>query len=181
MKKYIPHIVIGVIVLLVAIKAITFYNGAISYEAQLEAVHTDTKNVFAKATKTMKRQGFTLSKYSGDVLKAIEASISGRYGEGGAKGAMLWLKEHNPTMDTKLYEQLNRVIEAGYDEFAALQTKKLDIVRSYEVYIKTFPNVIFANVMGFPKKDLKKLSAIVTDRNTNQAFETGEEDMSNPF
>jgi hypothetical protein len=181
MKKIIIWVVIIGVIAMLAIKAISFYNSSIGYEEQLSAVHTDTQNVFSKATKTMTRQGFTLGKYSKDVISAINASIGGRYGEGGAKSAMLWLKEQNPTMDTTLYKQLNQVIEAGYTEFADIQTRKLEIVRAYNVHLKTFPNVVFASALGFPKRDLAKLSAIVTDKNTNQSFETGEEKMDNPF
>jgi len=169
------------IIAMLAIKSISFYNTSIGFEEQLNAVHTDTQNVFAKATKTMKREGFTLGKYSKDVIASINASIGGRYGKGGAKGAMLWLKEQNPKMDTTLYKQLNQVIEAGYTEFADIQTRKLEIVRAYNTYLKSFPNNIFAAVLSFPKKDLEKLSAIVTDANTQQTFQTGKEDMSNPF
>ena len=181
MKKIIIIVsLIGISVFLF-IKGVSFYNTSIAYEEQLSAFHTDTKNVFSKVTKTMKRKGFTLGKYSKDIISSIDASIGGRYGKDGAKSAMLWLKEHNPTMDTSLYTQLNQVIEAGYSEFADIQTRKLEIVRSYNVYLKTFPNNIFALILGFPKRDLEKMSNIVTDRNTNVSFETGEEEVTDPF
>lgn len=181
MKKILKIALPLVILAMLAIKSISFYNTSIAFEEQLNVVHTDTQNVFSKATKTMTRKGYTLGKYSKDVIASINASIGGRYGKGGAKGAMLWLKENNPKMDTALYTQLNQVIESGYAEFADIQTRKLEIVRAYNTHLKTFPNNLFATVFSFPKRDLSKLSSIVTDAKTTKTFQTGEEDMSNPF
>jgi len=181
MGKIISIVITVGLVVILAIKAISFYNTSIGFEEQLSAIHTDTQNVLSKVTKTRKFQGFTVGKYSDDIVRAIDASMSGRYGETGAKGAMLWIKEQNPEIDSSIYKQLNQVIEAGYTEFTDIQTRKLDVVRAYNTYLKSFPNNAFAYVLSFPKRDLDELSKIVTDKHTTKAFETGEEEIENPF
>lgn len=171
-------IIAVIAIVVVIVYGISFYNTAIDYDTRYNALHSDTKNIFSKINNTMDREGFTLEKYSDDIIKAFEVANKGRYGETGAKGAMLWLKEQNPNIDADLYKRLNQLIEANYAEFANIQTRKLELTRSYNKFLRQFPNNVYAFMLRFEVKDTDN---IVTSTKTQKAFETNVHNIENPF
>lgn len=48
-----------------------------------------------------------------------------------------FIKEHNPKLDSSVYKQLQRTIEAGRKEFAAGQTILLDRKRAYKNHLRS--------------------------------------------
>lgn len=177
--------IVGLVILglgaVMVIMSITKYNTFVNLEEQLDAVHTDSKNIYSKISNNMRSQAGITDKYSKDVLKAIELSIGGRYGEGGAKQGMLWLKEQNPSMDVKMYTKLSSIVDAGYAEFADIQTRKTDVARRFKSAMRVFPGNVIAGMFGFPTKNMKEITMVVTNKATTKAFTTGEAEAIEMF
>lgn len=170
--------VVAMFIFVPSCMVVSMYNGLTSMENRIEAAHKDTQNIHANIFQNMKMQGVAVDKYGDMVIKAINAAIGGRYGDGGSKAAWSWIQENNPTIDPEVFKKLQLVIEAGYGEFKAAQTSKLDMIRVYKNKLRTFPSNIVAGLFGFPKVNMDEFEKIVTSKQTKNDFASGE--LSDP-
>ena len=175
MKAFtIKVLVLGGMVLILLSIVVSAYNGCVRAENSIEAFDKDMQNVHANLYTQLKAQDLAVDKYGEMVINAIQAAISGRYGKDGVRGAMLWIQESNPSIDSKVLEKLQVVIEAGYNKFEASQRSKIDAVRVYKDSLGTFPKNIVASMFGFPRLDKDIMERIVTSATTKKDFATGE-------
>jgi len=70
---------------------------------------------------------------------------------------------------------LQRMIEAGRDEFASAQTRLIDRKRAYDTALGSFWQGKMMASAGYPKIELDDFN-IVTNVRTEGAFETGVEE-----
>ena len=154
--------------------AISVRNSLIRQENGIKAQDLDMQNVHASIYQQMESQGLVAKQYGKMVIDALDAAISGRYGEGGAKAAMLWIQEQNPNIDPSIMAKLQVTIEAGYNKFESAQRTKIDNVRTYANQLDVFPSNIVASMFGFPRIDMALANRIVTSGTTKQDFSTGE-------
>ena len=82
---------------------------------------------------------------------------------------MLWIKEHNPEFDSKIYMKLMTSIEANRKEFMHAQTEMLDMKREHDNLRTTAPSMWF-----IPDKEVTV--KIVTSTKTERVFESGKDD-----
>lgn len=157
------------------------YNRLVDLEERLEAQHAQTRNVFGSITNEIQAQGLTVGEYRASVLEAIDAAITGRYGQGGADAAILFMREQNPQMAPAVFLKLQSVISAGYGRFERAQAVKLDIIREYESALRRFPSNMVAGAFGFPQADLDALKRIVVAADTDAAFDSGTAAPIDPF
>ncbi len=172
-----PIVLIGSAV----IYCVSVYNDNIAQEQGIVATNEDMKNVDASVFNTIKSQGLTVEKYGDLVIKAIEASTSGRYGKNGSQAAMQWIQEQNQNIDAKIMDKLQIAIEAGYNKFESAQRTKIDRIRIYNIDLKSVIRGSASWVMGFPKIDLKDLSQTIVTAETKKTFETKEKATIDPF
>ena len=112
--------------------------------------------------------------YRDDFTKVVQAQMQGRYGKEGSKASFQWLKEHNVQFDSTLYVQMQRMIEAGRNDFEQNQKVLIDKKRLYQKALDSMPTGIVMRFIGFPKIDLNKFG-IVTSDFSDKAFATGKE------
>jgi len=167
-------IVFVLLVLIPVMVVVTTYNGLVRSENSIEAFDKDMQNVHANLYTQLKAQDLAVDKYGEMVVEAIQAAISGRYGDKGVKGAMLWIQEQNPTIDATVLVKLQVVIEAGYNKFEASQRTKIDAVRVYKDSLGTFPRNIIASAFGFPRMDKEMMERVITSATTKKDFASGE-------
>jgi hypothetical protein len=139
------------------------------------------KNVHASIFNTMKSQGISIEKYGDTVIKALDVAMGGRYGQDGVKGAMVWIKEQNPTIDPSLYTKLQTVIEAGYTKFESTQRSKIDRLRIFDNFMESFPRGFIARAMGFPKKVTADMRETISTAETKEMMKTKEIKTIDPF
>lgn len=184
MKKQLGGALVGVIAVLavlIGLGAIAFFsyvsanNYGVQMEAQLKAKYDDNRNILAQYGQKINEMVQVPEMLKNDLREVTQAAIEGRYGENGSQAVFQWIQEQNPQLDSAVYLQVQRAIEAGRDEFRNGQTQMLDIKRSYETSLGFFWKGMWLRLAGFPKTDLDKYQIISTDR-ANRAFETGKED-----
>ena len=172
---------LAAIVLILIMYVVGIYNGAVRQENGIVAVNEDMKNVHASIFNTMKSQGISIEKYCDTVIKALDVAMGGRYGNDGVKGAMVWIKEQNPTIDSSLYAKLQTVIEVGYTKFESTQRTKIDRLRVFDNFIDSFPGGFIAKAFGFPKKVTAEMRETITTAETKEMMKTKEMKTINPF
>ena len=170
-------IALGVVVLAVilsgscAMTAIGFNNNCVRQENGLEAQYQANESNYSNYFNKLKETAQVPNMYVDGLRKVYGDVMKGRYGSDGSKAVMQFIQESNPSVDSSLYVQIQRVIEAGRNSFDADQRMLLDKRRTYLDTIHQFPGSMFASLLGFPKVDLTKYDPVINDE-TEKAFNT---------
>lgn len=161
----------SVFALSIVMMVIGINNTLVDKESSVTYQYKENQNVYSNMWKTFKETAQVTTMMTEDTEKVFKAAIEGRYGEDGSKAVVQMIKEDNPKLDGSLYRQLQSAVQSGRATFSENQKLLLDKKRSYENYLKRFPNSIIAGALGFPKVDLSKFD-IVTDMRTEGAFDS---------
>jgi len=171
--------VLFVFFIMLVLWVIGSYIGANNYaartEAAIEARWKDNQNIFSNYGQKVMEAAQVPAMYRDDMTAVMKTAITARYGDGGSKAAFQWLKEANIQFDSKLYTNLQQIIEAGRNDFQNGQTARLDVCRQYAGEQGKIPRGWFIRLAGYPKIDSKKCE-IVSDDRTDKAFTTLKQD-----
>lgn len=167
--------VIGVMVLIglvIAGSAIGAYNSGNRFEQRIIAVYNNNQNILSNYTQKVQEAAQVTDMQRDDVAKVINGALAGRYGKDGAKAVFQAIHEQNPTIDSTVYKKLQEIIQAGRDEFQNNQTTLIDVKRSYQTALGSFPGGFFMHMVGYPKINLDEYKVLV-DGGVADQFKTG--------
>lgn len=166
---------VGLVVISLFIAVASYINAA-NYgnraERELEAVWSNNQNVLGQYTLKVQEAAQVPEMYKNDLKEVVTAAVQGRYGEGGSRAVMQWLKEANVPFDSKLYVKMQQIIEAGRNQFQTEQTRMIDVKRGYETNLGYVWRGFWLRMAGYPKIDLAKFKPVVAG-DTAKAFESG--------
>lgn len=148
-------------------------NSGAKFEANIEKFHKSSQNTLSSYTLKLKEAAKVPEMYVESLRNLIKDTFEGRYGEGGSKATMQWIKENNINVDPSVYTKLQVIIDAGREDFKLSQDRKLEICSQYEMERNYFWKGLWFNVAGFPKKDIDSLCKIIIDNDTKSKFESG--------
>ena len=151
---------------------ITYANYGNRTEQLIKATYENNENILSQYGEKIAEIVQVPSMYRDDLDKVTKDAISGRYGEGGSKAVFQMIKEQNPTLDSKMYTQIQEAIEAGRNDFQNAQTKEIDILRQYQTAEGNVWSGLWLKIAGYPKIDLSKYQPILTQR-TQDSFKSG--------
>lgn len=163
---------VGVLILILGVIGFSIYisksNAEIELRNQFGAQQENCKIVYDETWKVLKQMSGITDRYAEDFKGIYTDLMEKRYGNGGG-GLMKWIQERNPDFDSSLYTKLQNAIEAKRGEFTREQRRLLDIKRTHDNMIMTFPGSVLLS-------GRERLEAqIVTSSKTKQVFEDGEE------
>lgn len=170
-------VIIACIVILVGITLFTIgavYNDGNRLEQTLKATYDNNENILAQYGNKVLESSQVTTMNRDDVIATVRAAVEGRYGAEGSKAVFQMITESNPTVDPLLYRKLQQIIESGRDEFKNNQSRLIDVKRSYETALGSFPKGFIMRMLGYPRIDLDKYRFITTDA-AQGAFQTGKE------
>lgn len=171
----ITGIIAGAFIGTAAVSYISAYNTGNRLERIIVATDENNRNILAQYGNRIAEAAQIPAMQRDDMKEVIVAALEGRYGNDGAKAVFQAIQEQNPNIDSTVYVQLQRMIEAGRVEFAAAQTKLVDQKRIYETALGSFWQGTWMSVAGYPKIDLTEYQIVSTSR-ADEAFKTGVEE-----
>lgn len=129
-------------------------NGEIRLRNKIDAQEQVIEAFFDKMWKILQQQAGVASEYKNAFGKIYKDLMAGRY-SGEKKGEMmLWVKEHNPQFETKLFDKLMVSIEAQREGFFVEQKKIIDMVKIHKDMIQTFPTSMAVGSRGIIKYEV---------------------------
>lgn len=164
---------VGILLLVIILgMGVSFHNKEVKLRNLIVNKQTDNKSEMDAMWKTID-QNAQVTVMQKDALREIfNDYAAGRTPKGGSGALALWVKEAVPNVDQRTYTLLMNTITAQRDGFKFRQKELLDFKREHDNIIDTFPNVIFATILGRNKIDV----VIVTSSRTEDAFKTGKDD-----
>lgn len=147
------------------------YNSFVVQENGLIAQYKQNQNNYSNYFNKLKEAAQVPSMQVEGLKKLYDGVMLGRYGKDGSKAAFQFIKESNPNLDSSMYVQLQRIIEAGRNSFESDQKALLDKKRVYDNSTQIFPGSIVASLMKFPTDKVKDVG-IVTNAESDEAFKT---------
>lgn len=170
-------VVIGIILAIGGVLAMSYisaYNTGNQLENKLKAEYENNQNILAQFSQKVLEAAQVPDMMRDDLVKVTREAIQGRYGETGSRAVFQMITEQNPQVSEALYVKLQQLIEAGRDEFKNGQTRMIDTKRAYETALGSFWQGTWMRIAGYPKEDLSKYKAIITD-SVEATFKTGKE------
>lgn len=173
-----------------------WYNTSISLENATTARWRQSQNSYSNFTNKVVEVAGVAVEYQQQFRSILRATMEGRYGDGGGR-ALVFVQEHNPTLDASTYHALQTVIEAGRNEFAREQQSLLEHQRAYQNHLEALGGGMLAKICGFPRIKRGE-DAPVSDRDgdgrmtvldypiiqnaaSKKAFQTGSDEPLKPF
>jgi hypothetical protein len=154
---------------------ISAYNTGNRLENAIKATYEDNQNVLAQYSNRIAEAAQVPAMQRDDLTSVVTAALDARYGEDGSRAMFQFLQEQNPTIDSSVYVELQRIIVAGRQDFQVAQTRLIDQKRVYETALGSFWQGTWMGLAGFPRVDLDEYN-IVTNARTEEAFSTGTEE-----
>lgn len=175
--KILISTLVGVVALvgILAVSYIGAHNKANRLEQGIIAAYTDNQNVLANYSEKIMTAAQIPAMQRDDLTQVVTAALDARYGEEGSQAMFQWIQEQNPQIDSTVYTELQRMIDAGRDDFAVAQRRLIDQKRVYETALGTFWGGMMMRVAGWPRIDLDEYD-IVVNNHTLETFETGVEE-----
>ena len=154
---------------------ISAYNMGNRMQQNIIATDDNNRNILAQYGNRVSEAAQIPAMQRDDLTQVVTAALEGRYGDDGSQAVFQWIQEQNPQIDSTVYIQLQRIIEAGRIEFANAQTQLVDQRRVYETALGSFWTGTWLNIAGYPSINLDEYQIVSTSR-ADDAFETGVEE-----
>ena len=154
---------------------ISAYNTGNRMENNIIATYEDNEQILGQYGQKLGEAVQVPGLMKDDLKDVLAGAMAGRYGENGSQAVFQMITENYPgQVDASLYVQVQRIIEAGRDEFKAAQTRLVDQRRQYNTAIGSFWQGTWMGFAGYPKINLDDYKPISTARAAS-VFQEGQE------
>ena len=187
-------LILGIVCFL---SAISWHDEAVNKEEGVKAQVRDNQNEYDSFWKKVQESAQVPSQYKEDFKEVLAAETSAKYGKDGSQATVQWFKDRNISFPDTMYIKLMTMIESGRNDFKRGQTLLVDKQATYSKTLKSFWGSQLAGYWNLPStvqgalappRDLDgdgRLTVldypIVTSKQTNEAFASGEADAINVF
>jgi len=154
---------------------------AAKYEVSIFAQDESMQSTWGMSGNTLKMSGMTVNKYPADFIKGVNAQAE-RY-KGDKASMMLWVKESQNQLSPELYKNFLTTIEKVYARREAKQLSKISVVQEYRAFRDaSVKGLIATSFFNYPtEKCLKIEDRIISNKKTKTTWETGNDEVENPF
>lgn len=151
LSGYVPAIIgAAILTLIPLISFVSAYNAGNRAEQSIVAVYENNEQILAQYGQKVKEAAQVPGMARDDYTKLFKDVMAGRYGDDGSKAVFSMITEQNPTLGPEMYTQIQRIIEAGRDEFKAEQRRLVDEKRSYRTALGSLWGGTWLRIAGYP-------------------------------
>lgn len=147
------------------------HDTAVRFESNIERLNDASKSQLSTFTLTLRDKAQIPTMYTEDLKGVISTYFESR-GKQDVTMIKSFMQQHMPKFDTKLYEDLMITINAGRESFNNIQKQKIDQCADYKNFRLGFWSSKFMPAQ-YPSENIAKLCQVISDSQTNQAFDTG--------
>jgi len=164
-------------VLWVIISYVSANNYGAKMEASIDARWKDNQNVFSNYGQKVMEAAQVPAMYRDDLTNVMKDAFAAKFGKNGSQAVFQWLSDAKIDFDSKLYTNIQQIIESGRNDFQMAQTARLDVCRQYKAELETIPRGWFLSFANYPKilTQIPKVCDPITDDRTEEAFTTGKQ------
>jgi hypothetical protein len=160
---------------------VSAYNYGNRAQTQIVAIYENNENILAQyGQKVAEAVGVTtIAKEQMEDL--LTGSLEARYGADGAQSTVLAIQEAFPGLDQGIYVQIQRIVEAGRNDFTREQTKLVDAKRAYITALGSLWQGSWMSVAGYPSINVgyplgtEDDYPVISTARAKKTFETGVE------
>lgn len=153
---------------------IKYNNLGVTSENAIDAQYQSNENNLGQLVLKVKEALGIAKLNNAELDKVLKGAVQGRYGEGGAQQAMLWVKENYPgRYDPKLFVNVQQTVLAGRTDFETKQNLLIDKVRVYKNLTEFVWSGTWLKIAGFPRStfDWNKYKPVLAE-GTQKTFDT---------
>lgn len=161
-----------VLAIFLALGGIGFHNKEVRLRNLIVNKQTDNKNEMDAMWKNISQTAQVAEKDRQSLMEIFNGYAQERAGTDPKTPLMNWIKEAVPNVPPGTFDKLMNIIVAQRDGFKFRQKELIDFKREHDNLIDTFPNVIYASILGRHKIDI----TVVTSTRTENVFKTGKDD-----
>lgn len=158
----------------------SFNNECVDLETQIKAQYDKNQAVYDTAWKTIKETANVADAHSDKLREIVVASIQGRYANDQNVLFKAISESNGATLPVDLYKKVQQIIESSRQQFLANQTELISKKQTYEKHLRTFPNTIYAGILGYPRIKLEDYGIVTSDK-TEAAFKSKKDEAILPF
>ena len=151
--------------------SIKFASGTL--ENEIISTNQNLQNIHSSVNKILTSSGITVKNFGETKIKAIQASIA-KYADK-PQLMMMWIKENDQQIDSKLWENFQKQIEVQYTKFEMAQTNKISKVQEYRNFLdNTVRGNVSQLVWSYPRAEtLSIMNQVIMTEDSKETFETG--------
>ena len=164
--KYLAMILAAVIVVAGIFGVASYFqyaNMGATMEQNIKMTYDDNKVVLNSYTAKVSEAAQVPDMYRDDLMKVIDSTFKGRYGENGSQAVFQFINENNMNLEPQLYIKIQQIIEAGREDFKVSQKRLVDVTNNYELTLVKPYSGFWLRLVGYPKINIKDYAIIVTD------------------
>jgi hypothetical protein len=159
----------GVCALIYGLMWFTYSRKHVQLKNKAEAQQKVCEAHFDKMWKVIKQHAQITDHYKESFKELYPKLMEGRYGNARGGALMSWIKESNPTLDSKVWTKMMNAIEAQRTAFFRDQEQLLDIKREHDDLRLQPPSKWFIDESD------KVTVVVITSAKTKEAYSSGEE------
>ena len=144
-----------------------------TYENGITATNQNLQNVHSSVNKILTSSGITVKNFGETKIKAIQASIA-KYADK-PQLMMMWIKENDQQIDSKLWENFQKQIEVQYTKFEMEQKSKISKSQEYQNFLdNTVRGNVAQIVWSYPRPEtVAIMKQVIITEDSKETFESG--------
>jgi len=173
---------IGMVFLVGIVSYISAANKGNRSEQSVAAAYDANQNILAQYGQKVQEAASVTTLQRDDMIAVFTGANESRYGKTGSAATFQWIKEQNPSLDQATYVQVQRIVEAGRNEFQSAQNRLVDVKRNYRTALGNFWEGMWLGFAGYPRINIgypigaKDDYPVISTGRAQDAFKAGKEE-----
>lgn len=143
--------VFAIIAFILGMQYVSAYNFGNSIENTIHARYEDNEQQFAQFGQAVAEAVGVAQLQAEDATALYATVLDARYGGEGMQAQIAMIQEAMPGLPSDVYTQIQRISEAGRNDFTFAQSQLIDAKRAYRDSLGSFLQGTMLSIAGYPR------------------------------